>query len=304
MRCILSKFYIKPQQPEAPPPKGDGCILSKFYIKPQRLSHICPTGNSCILSKFYIKPQQRIRHKIGHSCCILSKFYIKPQRYITSVLLVWVVSYRNSTSNHNPTVGVMSLRSLYLIEILHQTTTAAWDEAKREQLYLIEILHQTTTFDFRPRFSPGCILSKFYIKPQQCPSPVEISTVVSYRNSTSNHNSFVTITAIRRLYLIEILHQTTTTTLSRCPAFRLYLIEILHQTTTVATDGTLTGGCILSKFYIKPQLLSLASYLFSRCILSKFYIKPQQGPAFILTLFGCILSKFYIKPQHLSYISI
>ena len=208
-----------------------------------------------------------------------------------------VVSYRNSTSNHNPTVGVMSLRSLYLIEILHQTTTAAWDEAKREQLYLIEILHQTTTFDFRPRFSPGCILSKFYIKPQQCPSPVEISTVVSYRNSTSNHNSFVTITAIRRLYLIEILHQTTTTTLSRCPAFRLYLIEILHQTTTVATDGTLTGGCILSKFYIKPQRCLRFFWPRTCCILSKFYIKPQPVALLLTTSSSCILSKFYIKPQ-------
>ena len=35
-----------------------------------------------------------------------------------------------------------------------------------EVLYLIEILHQTTTTDYilAPRL--GCILSKFYIKPQ------------------------------------------------------------------------------------------------------------------------------------------
>ena len=36
----------------------------------------------------------------------------------------------------------------------------------------------------------------------------------------------------RLLYLIEILHQTTTILLFLCPEFRLYLIEILHQTTT------------------------------------------------------------------------
>ena len=34
------------------------------------------------------------------------------------------------------------------------------------------------------------------------------------------------------LYLIEILHQTTTSTPAESPATALYLIEILHQTTT------------------------------------------------------------------------
>ena len=33
----------------------------------------------------------------------------------------------------------------------------------------------------------------------------------------------------------------------------LYLIEILHQTTTVAFSITLPTCCILLKFYIKPQ---------------------------------------------------
>ena len=34
---------------------------------------------------------------------------------------------------------------LYLIEILHQTTTYSEAEEMKEELYLIEILHQTTT---------------------------------------------------------------------------------------------------------------------------------------------------------------
>ena len=34
------------------------------------------------------------------------------------------------------------------------------------------------------------------------------------------------------LYLIEILHQTTTKILYEIPVLLLYLIEILHQTTT------------------------------------------------------------------------
>ena len=55
------------------------------------------------------------------------------------------------------------------------------------------------------------------------------------------------------LYLIEILHQTTTENHSSFAASSLYLIEILHQTTTRVETFRLMFGCILSKFYIKPQ---------------------------------------------------
>ena len=56
------------------------------------------------------------------------------------------------------------------------------------RLYLIEILHQTTT---TPPSRPGyarCILLKFYIKPQRQTPKRTLYLVVSYRNSTSNHN--------------------------------------------------------------------------------------------------------------------
>ena len=55
---------------------------------------------------------------------------------------------------------------LYLIEILHQTTTCGECWQCRRQLYLIEILHQTTTQGKTACFVPSCILLKFYIKPQ------------------------------------------------------------------------------------------------------------------------------------------
>ena len=99
-----------------------------------------------------------------------------------------VVSYRNSTSNHNYEWSWHYTSVLYLIEILHQTTTCSlaqdvssmlylieilhqttteWRMTKTTlPLYLIEILHQTTTSDRQPPFSASCILSKFYIKPQ------------------------------------------------------------------------------------------------------------------------------------------
>ena len=165
---------------------------------------------------------------------------------------------------------------MYLIEILHQTTTYPRAQKESPELYLIEILHQTTTKISRTRDRGRCILSKFYIKPQQYMTEVNETFVVSYRNSTSNHNwkssivlsSFVVsyrnstsnhnnmdrkpyaseVVSYRNstsnhnteacfikraeLYLIEILHQTTTSNRWSRPLPALYLIEILHQTTT------------------------------------------------------------------------
>ena len=57
--------------------------------------------------------------------------------------------------------------SLYLIEILHQTTTARKFWAESSVLYLIEILHQTTTVGELTERRYCCILLKFYIKPQR-----------------------------------------------------------------------------------------------------------------------------------------
>ena len=166
-----------------------------------------------------------------------------------------VVSYRNSTSNHNLWREFVNCRRLYLIEILHQTTTLALISS----------------------FSTSCILSKFYIKPQHACRCLEFRRVVSYRNSTSNHNISCNIGSsrpvvsyrnstsnhnvsplvlfIQVLYLIEILHQTTTRLKRSRTSARLYLIEILHQTTTQTSPNDKTRGCILSKFYIKPQHL-------------------------------------------------
>ena len=148
---------------------------------------------------------------VSLNCCILSKFYIKPQHWARSVCCASVVSYRNSTSNHN----------------------TCW-----------------------------------------CSPNGEI--VVSYRNSTSNHNFERENCAPKRLYLIEILHQTTTVLPPPILLCSLYLIEILHQTTTSTYTSTVLKSCILSKFYIKPQRHPFPSVRGNSCILSKFYIKPQH----------------------------
>ena len=143
-----------------------------------------------------------------------------------------VVSYRNSTSNHNILIDFNHLPSLYLIEILHQTTTGSRTIFTCRRLYLIEILHQTTTRGDDKAHQYRCILSKFYIKPQQLRKTHGEFFVVSYRNSTSNHNTTTIFRRFALLYLIEILHQTTTVRFDGSTKKALYLIEILHQTTT------------------------------------------------------------------------
>ena len=165
----------------------------------------------CILSKFYIKPQRRERYDVGRfvvSYRNSTSNHNHPEmgnepRLVVSYRnstsnhnrarniyrQVKVVSYRNSTSNHNISAGGSSSSSLYLIEILHQTTTIQKWEMNLDWLYLIEILHQTTTFSFICSPVYCCILSKFYIKPQPTTIDSGSPIVVSYRNSTSNHNN-------------------------------------------------------------------------------------------------------------------
>ena len=56
-------------------------------------------------------------------------------------------------------------------------------------LYYIFILHQTTTESFWYVSRWSCIISSFYIKPQQTSNPSSCWNVVLYLHSTSNHNT-------------------------------------------------------------------------------------------------------------------
>ena len=144
----------------------------------------------------------------------------------------------------------------------------------------------------------SCILSKFYIKPQRLSPFYVFPVVVSYRNSTSNHNTW--ILSIFGEIVVSYRNSTSNHNMNarRQWRFQLYLIEILHQTTTGTHPETGSERCILSKFYIKPQRLIALLFFACCCILSKFYIKPQRSSLSDICFVGCILSKFYIKPQH------
>ena len=123
------------------------CILSKFYIKPQLQMYTIYFTFRCILSKFYIKPQLQMYTIYFTFRCILSKFYIKPQRVHTSFENGLVVSYRNSTSNHNRVTINPRLRSVVSYRNSTSNHNIENGEDTLTALYLIEILHQTTTLD-------------------------------------------------------------------------------------------------------------------------------------------------------------
>ena len=57
------------------------------------------------------------------------------------------------------------------------------------------------------------------------------------------------------LYYIFILHQTTTRNVMEKWELQLYYIFILHQTTTLTQMVAYPYSCIISSFYIKPQLV-------------------------------------------------
>ena len=148
---------------------------------------------------------------------------------------MYLIEILHQTTTWNAKVWKMAM--LYLIEILHQTTTSYCRIIDTNKLYLIEILHQTTT-------CRRMMILLFF--------------VVSYWNSTSNHNDPFEVPR----------------------SVPLYLIEILHQTTTVFMLDFFLLCCILLKFYIKPQQTWMTIVGSVGCILLKFYIKPQHDCAY------------------------
>ena len=202
----------------------------------------------CILSKFYIKPQRRHDYSQFRSVVSYRNSTSNHNEKVSRLVVADVVSYRNSTSNHNFLHCVACILVLYLIEILHQTTTRVVLSRSTIVLYLIEILHQTTTPLSCKGNDYGVVSYRNSTSNHNLGQLFGgMNAVVSYRNSTSNHNLVGCILQSVSLYLIEILHQTTTSLEVMLTQERLYLIEILHQTTTsglILIDKVLLTGCL------------------------------------------------------------
>ena len=186
--------------------------------------------------------------------CILLKFYIKPQHTANVYNLLYVVSYRNSTSNHN----FFSQCYGNLEVVSYRNSTSNHNTLRRFLPAIRVVSYRNSTSNHNGGDCATCDIR-----------------VVSYRNSTSNHNGSVDVLPGRPVVSYRNSTSNHNVWLAKATHKRLYLIEILHQTTT----------------------LSLTMFGFPSCILSKFYIKPQLRIAYPVEAVGCILSKFYIKPQ-------
>ena len=145
--------------------------------------------NCCFLFQFYIKPQLNERISAVKERCFLFQFYIKPQRESSCRRQHYVVSYFNSTSNHNDRSRLLHIKELFLISILHQTTTGNAQVYGNAWLFLISILHQTTTIT----------ISLF-------PASSLFLISILHQTTTVSDEYLQHV----RLFLISILHQTTT----------------------------------------------------------------------------------------------
>ena len=189
--CILSKFYIKPQHEPLASHIPRCCILSKFYIKPQHWRLTGYAHNCCILSKFYIKPQHWTGRMRRSTRCILSKFYIKPQQFREAHWEFFVVSYRNSTSNHNSTKHASTASTV----VSYRNSTSNHNVGGSVGFSNLVVSYRNSTSNHNMnarrqwRFQVVSYRNSTSNHNNMASKHTEIP-VVSYRNSTSNHNVF------------------------------------------------------------------------------------------------------------------
>ena len=172
------------------PSPSKGCILSKFYIKPQRSQQRLSTTKSCILSKFYIKPQQLFECFIAERVVSYRNSTSNHNSLSNASSLNVVVSYRNSTSNHNKLPITITIEGLYLIEILHQTTTVT--NARMPPSRVVSYRNSTSNHNIWTDKTDQEIVVSYRNSTSNHNLHFvhsHLSFVVSYRNSTSNHNS-------------------------------------------------------------------------------------------------------------------
>ena len=195
------------------------CSSFQFYIKPQPITAsslfipVVPHSNSTSNHNFHLQFRGKL-FVVPHSNSTSNHNVLRRFR---SFLLV--VPHSNSTSNHNMVARLWKLTALFLIPILHQTTTQANAGGDWRALFLIPILHQTTTYVA----TYGREMMLFLI-------PI-LHQTTTYRDTRRGGY---------RLFLIPILHQTTTS--------RMAVIHILHVThmtpmhkTSCRTPGKLVG---------------------------------------------------------------
>ena len=122
-----------------------------------------------------------------------------------------VVSHSNSTSNHNTQGANRSTPRV----VSHSNSTSNHNDSLDSFDQIEVVSHSNSTSNHNP------LLAQYGGE-----------LVVSHSNSTSNHNYEWAQAHQNELFLIPILHQTTTSNILFQNGCLLFLIPILHQTTT------------------------------------------------------------------------
>ena len=164
-------------------------------------------------------------------------------------------------------------------------------------LFLILLLHRTTTRHSDRIPGSGCSLFSFYIEPQHEKLLRILGTVVPYSPSTSNHNYNFAILRFLKLFLILLLHRTTTCPQSCSSSSGCSLFSFCIEPQLISEHLCRTGSCSLFSFYIEPQLSAAEPFPVPCCSLFSFYIEPQRMFLSCKALKGCSLFSFYIEPQ-------
>ncbi len=142
--CILFHFYIKPQ------------LCNPFLVKHIVVSYSISTSNHNFAMCKHHK-HGVVSYSIStsnHNCTRLSS------------LPPVVVSYSISTSNHNSNEIHITVKMLYLIPFLHQTTTSSRMKARGICCILFHFYIKPQQMWLTSMSSLSCILFHFYIKPQ------------------------------------------------------------------------------------------------------------------------------------------
>ena len=216
------------------------CSSFQFYIKPQPITAsslfipVVPHSNSTSNHNFHLQFRGKL-FVVPHSNSTSNHNVLRRFR---SFLLV--VPHSNSTSNHNMVARLWKLTALFLIPILHQTTT-------QRRIWLPDRCCSSFQFYIKPQLTilwfptwPRCSSFQFYIKPQLFPALNRLRyqlflIPILHQTTTRRGNACVP----RELFLIPILHQTTTISVSSATYLGLFLIPILHQTTTISSTQIL-----------------------------------------------------------------
>ena len=99
------------------------------------------------------------------------------------------------------------------------------------------------------------------------------------------------------VFLLAVIHQTTTTGEGQSNFLGVFLLAVIHQTTTSPTWQSHSRLCFYWRLYIKPQRHQRLGERRPLCFYWRLYIKPQPHDRMEVLPTLCFYWRLYIKPQ-------